>query len=326
MLPITAAVTNHDSRPPTNKAVEATTPGPRPPLHSDKLASRLVAWTLTLSPENDLEQFHVQQAVFASVRIEVMQANETCQRHRLAQVANHSGPDWELARKHEAAVLGATLKRNPKRVTAKLRCSSFGRDWLIAEWKHLLFAVPVEGPSSWSEVETSHSLDLLGTAKTLRSAMSTLQAKFQDLHSTRDLIESEIRNLETDQAEASHQNTSLRELQGQGLCLEKDTDLQQLRRYEASAQRHLTKSLTFLAKPKSIVSPGILALITKSKSETVKPKIEPTRIERTPEPESPIKPVVNDKLPTQENRHQRRQRQATARHVAHLKRQLVSSR
>ena len=206
-----------------------------------KFLERLEAWTVDLAPVGAVQNYHAEQAVLASLRVENCQANEVTRKVILSRLAADPGPKWDQARKDEASRLGKSLRRNPECVMNGLRQTPAGRAWLIAQWVHLLGAVPVEGVRGWSETESQVALDLLGRPRTLRSSAETL-APFANLAEVRSLIEAQIEALTAEDADAEAENAELRQLHHHGMGLENDTTLKLMRRYESAANRQLEKS------------------------------------------------------------------------------------
>ncbi len=300
---------------------------------ADKLEQRLEDWKAILNPENVLQQFHVEFAVVASLRIERCQMAETSRIIEIAKVAADSGPKWDVERHDNASDLGATLKRNPVYVCRQLRATPAGRDWMIARWQHLLLAVPhpMQGLRRWTETETNAALDLLGKPKSLRSGMTELQEIFESSMPARELIQAEIASLTAEQANSAEENTVLRERHTVGLSIDTDSNLVLFRRYETKAVREFQRSLNFIKtdkkeraaklekppqpkveKPVVATTPALAANI---------PAAAEIKVEPTPIPVPALATPVEAAAPTNGNRLYRKQRQADARHQEYLARQ-----
>ena len=289
--------------------------------HQEVFEQRLVAWTTALAPEDEFQEFHLEQAVAASIRIQRCQTAETHRRGILVKRASEDGPQWELDRNHEVRRLSQSLKRNPELIASELRSTPLGRSWLIGQWTFLLFAVPLEGPSHWTEAQSNEALDLLGIRKTMRELLSPYTKTFADPAQTRELIFQEIACLNALQVNADQELAELRKAHHEGIGLENDATLKLVRRYEADANREMTRSTKTIAKAKQVASTPITARPIKPQM-TARPQSIPVVIEAeacsSPQPEGVNKTIAAPAL--KGNRLYRRKQQAHARHQAHLSR------
>ena len=214
--------------------------------------TRYAAWFTCLKPEDGLQEFHLELAVHASLRIENCQARELERKIELAEIASDSGPKWRIDRKREVAKLSRSLKRNPEMVALQLRSMPAGREWLIGRWKFLLMAVADGQTSSWRMAESNLALDLMGQPGLLRDLLLERANPFVDPTVTRALILKEIAGLEAEQQDDANEDTKLRSLHIRGLILESDSSLTLIRRYETTAQRQFDKALKSIRKTKFV--------------------------------------------------------------------------
>ena len=289
--------------------------------HQELFKQRLVAWTTALAPEDEFQEFHLEQAVAASIRIQRCQTAETHRRGILVKRAGDNGPQWEQDRNHEVRRLSQSLKRNPELIASELRSTPLGRSWLIGQWTYLLYAVPLEGASHWTEAQTNEALDLLGIRKTMRELLSPTTKTFADPAQTRELIVQEIACLNALQVNADQELAELRKAHHDGIGLENDATLKLVRRYESDANREMTRATTTIARAKQVAATPSTTRPTKPE-QTARPQSIPVVIEAEANP-SPQPESVNKVTPTpapKGNRRYRREQQAHARHQAHLSR------
>ena len=308
--------------------------------------ARYAAWFTCLKPEDALQEFHLEIAVNASLRIENCQARELERKIELADVASDPGPRWETDRKREVAKLGRSLKRNPEMVALQLRSMPSGREWLIDRWKFLLMAVAEGRTSSWRVAESNLALDLMGKPGLFRDLLLEIANPFADSTVTRALILKQIAGLEAEQQYDEQEDTKLRSLHIRGLIFETDSSLTLIRRYESTAQRQFDKALKAIRKAKAVttVKPHFPRRGTADASNgemnpiSAAPKTQVVTEKMTPECKSkPIVPVATTQAisfdrPIQVvqpegltpkpagNRLYRRQQQKQVRHQAYLTR------
>ena len=226
----------------------------RPRDQKEKGKARYAAWSVSLKPEDELQEFELELAVEASLRIENCQARELERKIELAEIASDPGPKWESDRTREVAKLGRSLKRNPEMVALHLRSLPAGRAWLIDRWKFLLMAVAEGQTSSWRVAESNLALDLMGKPGLLRDLLLELANPFLDPDITRALILKEIAGLEAAQQDDAQEDSKLRSLHIRGLIFETDSSLTLIRRYETTAQRQFDKALKSIRKAKAIAT------------------------------------------------------------------------
>ena len=226
----------------------------KPHDQKEKSKARYAAWSVSLMPEDELQEFHLEIAVEASLRIENCQARELERKIELAEIASDSGPKWETDRKREVAKLGRSLKRNPEMIALQLRSMPAGREWLIDRWKFLLMAVAEGQTSSWRVAESNLALDLMGRPGLYRDLVLERANPFVDSNTTRALILQQIAGLEAEQQDDVKEDTKLRSLHIRGLILESDSSLTLIRRYETTAQRQFDKALKSIRKTKFVAT------------------------------------------------------------------------
>ena len=318
----------------------------KPHDQKEKSKARYAAWSVSLMPEDELQEFHLEIAVEASLRIENCQARELERKIELAEIASDSGPKWETDRKREVAKLGRSLKRNPEMIALQLRSMPAGREWLIDRWKFLLMAVAEGQTSSWRVAESNLALDLMGRPGLYRDLVLERANPFVDSNTTRALILQQIAGLEAEQQDDVKEDTKLRSLHIRGLIFETDSFLTLIRRDETSAQRQFDKALKSIRKAKSVttVKPHFPERVTANASNSesspisVSPQTQVVTQKTTPECKSkPIESVASTQIKTSDqtlqvvqpeglmpkpagNRLYRRQRQKQARHQAYLTR------
>ena len=301
---------------------------------------RLAAWHLCLQPEDEIQEFQLQLAVAASLRIENCQARERQRKVELAEIATDTGSRWAIDRDKEAAKLGKSLKRNPEEIALQLRCSPAGRAWLITRWKFLLMAV-AEGQSQdqkhgWSNTESHLALDLLGKPKVFRDLVLGRENPFLDPVATRVLILREIAKLEADQSNSVAEDAKLRSLHVRGLIFETDALLTTIRRYETSAQRQFNKALKAIhkAKTNSAIKPTQIVASNRKPNPILTPvelavspgkaspesKSKPISVTTAPESAPVVESVAEPTLKPRGNRLYRRQLQKQDRHNPYLAR------
>ena len=316
----------------------------RPRDQHEVSKARYAAWSLSLKPEDEMQEFQLELAVEASLRIENCQARELERKVELAEIASNSGPRWDTDRKREVAKLGRSLKRNPEMIALQLRSLPAGREWLIDRWKFLLMAVAEGQTSSWRMAESNLALDLMGRPGLIRDLLLKHANPFLDPIATRALILKQIADLEAEQHYDEQEDTRLRSLTIRGLIFETDSSLTLIRRYETTAQRQFDKALKSIRKAKvaATIKPRSVEQANPSVCETnpisASPKTQVVAQKTTLEYETnPIAPVAASQIRSSDrliqvtqpegltpkpagNRLYRRQQQKQVRHQAYLTR------
>ena len=226
----------------------------RPHDQHEVSKARYAAWSLSFKPEDEMQEFQLELAVEASLRIENCQARELERKIELAEIASNSGPRWDTDRKREVAKLGRSLKRNPEMIALQLRSMPAGREWLIDRWKYLLMAVAEGQSTSWHKAESNLALDLMGRPGLMRDLLLERANPFMDPIATRVLILKQIAGLEAEQHDDAQEDTKLRGLHIRGLIFETDSSLTLIRRYETTAQRQFDKALKSIHKAKAVAT------------------------------------------------------------------------
>ena len=312
----------------------------------DVSKARYAAWYACLKPEDTFQEFHLELAVQASLRIENCQNRELERKVELAEIASDSGPKWETDRKREVVKLARSLKRNPEMIALQLRSMPTGREWLIDRWKFLLMAVAEGQTSSWRVAESNLALDLMGKPGLLRDLLLERANPFVDSTTTRALILKEIAGLEAEQEDDEREDIKLRSLHIRGLIFETDSSLTLIRRYETSAQRQFDKALKSIRNAKSVATVNPQSKqrgpanpsVCDTNPISASPKTQVVAQETTPEYETkPIAPIVASQIRSSDrliqvtqpegltpkpagNRLYRRQQQKQVRHQAYLNR------
>lgn len=213
---------------------------------------RFAAWSKSVKPEDELQEFQLQTAVEASFRMENCRIRELERKIELAEIATESESRWELDRKKEASRLGHSLKRNPEEIALQLRSTPAGRHWLIERWKVLLKAVAEDQSTAWHAPESNEALDLMGKTKLLRN-LPDQNNRFTDPESIRALILQEIAAIEVEQELDVREDDQLRSLHARGLIFETDSKLPLIRRYETTAHRQFEKAFLAIQKAQSLI-------------------------------------------------------------------------
>ncbi len=215
------------------------------------VTARYEEWKPWIKPEGPVQEYELQNAVEASLRVENCRSREKVRQADLAAIAVEFGPKWEIDRQREADRLGRSLKRNPEEAALQLRMTPAGRKWLIGQWKTLIMAVAEGRTKPWSDAESHQALDLMGKTRLMRDLLLEQANPFADRATTRALILEEIAALEAENQDADHEMTRLRNLHVNGLIFETDATLVLIRRYETSAHRQYEKSMKAIAKAKA---------------------------------------------------------------------------
>ena len=318
----------------------------RPHDQKDKSKTRYAAWSMSLKPEDELQEFQLELAVEASLRIENCRARELERKIELAEIAIDSGTKWGTDRQREVAKLGRSLKRNPEMIALQLRSMPAGREWLIDRWRFLLMAVAEGQTSAWFTAESNLALDLMGRPGLLRDLLLDRANPFMDPIATRALILEQIAGLEAEQKDDVKEDAKLRSLHIRGLIFETDSSLTLIRRYETTAQRQFDKALKSIRKAKAVAtvkpratqqreanpsnyetnpistSPETQVITRETPPDSKAKPIAPVAATQVPLPDRPRQVVQAGELTPKPagNRLYRRQQQKQVRHQAYLNR------
>ena len=301
------------SEPVTERVADLTSQMVVPKEFQERYTRSLAEWSTSIEPQDEVQRFHLGQAVLASIRVGNCQIAEIQRKIVLAEIATDTGPRWDRNRQYEAKQLGTSLKRNATRIQAELERTFEGCAWLLIQWNRLVYAVPTEGESHWSQELTQEAFDLMGIAKAYRPIMLASGNLFSDPKATRTLILGQIAKLQEVQESLAPETAQLRELHRQGIGVENDANLKLIKRYEADAQRLLDRSLKTVKQ----------AQVQKAKSQTESAPAAPAEVAPAEvAPEIKIAPTPKAETPVG-NRRYRREQEASSRREAHRARQKV---
>ena len=135
------------------------------PEDAEMIQTRATAWFHTLKPQNELQDWLVDQISIYSLRIDRAERMERRLRDRKSLAAELV---WDDDARLAAEVLGAKVAANPAAIVQQLRRSPAGCDWLIGRWEWLERAALAE--AGWSSIQAELAAHLLG-----------LPAEFTDL-------------------------------------------------------------------------------------------------------------------------------------------------
>ncbi len=299
-----------------------------------RFEERVEEWKPTFAPDDQYQDYHLKQAVAASLRVEHCQATENHRREELIQRAAENEARWRQDRANEVRRLSQSLKRNPDRVVSELKMTALGRDWLIEQWVVLSYAVRDGGESRWTETQTNEALDLLGIRKSMRALLDPYHRIFADPVQTRELIRNETSALNELQAIGEGELEALRASHAQGFFLEKDEMLRLARRYEADADRCLRRATKEIAKAKQaslVKEPGAPNEPTRIAPQAPPPReqvaressivpVTAAKVEATPVQHAANAKEIVPTQPPKENRRLRRNLERQARREAYLSR------
>lgn len=247
------------------------------------------------------------QIVVISERIGQCQATEQALRVRIVARAQVT---WAEDRKCEATLLASTISKRPEQVSARLRETLQGCEWLLNRWAWLARAADVQG--GWTLEQTGLAFDLLGTPIEFREGQSPgalIDERGKPIASPGDpaalarrqidvLIERRELLRPIDQAE--------RERAEADLAGNIDPEMRQLRRYEAELLRRLQWTLNLLEEL--------------SEPEPSAPEPEPSAESTLPAAQgraTSVKPQVAPPLPSDLSRLDRRLLRAESRRESH---------
>ena len=127
------------------------------PIHDPSYNLRLITWREKYHPTTDVGEYHLQQLVVTSLKIESADQDLEALSRVLRQRAESS---WENDGMADAAVLLVKISKNPQVVARKLQQCYFGCQLLMEEWGLLGEALFRNGVLS--QDERSYALDLMG--------------------------------------------------------------------------------------------------------------------------------------------------------------------
>ena len=208
------------------------------------VARRVESWGRSLRPQNEHEDWLVEQAALESVRIDRCVVRERvvlCERSSRAEFS------WEIDRRLDAEKLANRLARQPGVVRLQLLATPQGCDLLIERWEALRAALAPGKP--WDEANREIALDLLGVLPEFREVRTEVDAKEGDdavaLQSAVAL--DEIEQLKIRKAEwLDDFDAQSREWAICGYSAP-DVELNRVRRYESACRRRLDAALRQLA-------------------------------------------------------------------------------
>jgi hypothetical protein len=133
---------------------------PRVPEDALAVNTRTLEWLDSLTPQNRLHCWMVDQIAITSVRIE---GNDRTDRRARDRVVLRAQRFWDDDRRLDAEVLGEGLAAAPALVVNKLRRTPQGCDWMIGRWARLArIADLMEEKGGWDPAQRSLAFDLLG--------------------------------------------------------------------------------------------------------------------------------------------------------------------
>ncbi len=122
----------------------------------------------TLPAIDGLDGWAAGQVALNSLRIERCQDMEQVIRDRIVSRAEVT---WDEDRRLEATLLGGTIARKPEAVSAQLRETFHGCEWLLGRWAMLARSADVLG--SWTPDQARMAFDLLGTPLEFREGLAS---------------------------------------------------------------------------------------------------------------------------------------------------------
>ena len=196
-------------------------------------------------PEGGMDDWAAGQVAVLTLRIERCQEMERAARERIVARA---GITWDEDRRLDATLLGAKLAKRPDEISARLRETRHGCEWLMTRWSLLLQMAELQG-GTWTPEQSSTAFDLLGTPAELRHPYSlgnrmdregNVVAEMMDLIA---FARKQIEDLRARRDVLIPLDEAARERAKSDLAEDTDAELRRLRRYEASLQRRLEWSL-----------------------------------------------------------------------------------
>ncbi|MEW4569916.1 hypothetical protein AB1L88_18785 [Tautonia sp. JC769] len=265
----------------------------RPPAEmAEAIAERTDQWRGDYRPEGSVQQWHFEQLVAESVRLDACVARISVAR---AEQADRAVESWDDDRAAEVAALAAKLPHQPDRIQAQLLRSKHGVRWLLDRWAEVAEAVTrLDGwhPDTWQR-----ALDLLGVPASARDTSGPW-----DLHSDdptaapgldliarataalRSRLDSYL-NARDDRAQA---DAAL------GLDATDPPAIRLLERYAADARRQFSRHLDALRRLQSLV-PSTAATAESRPTPAAPPGPRPDRTR--PVAQAPAAPPPADPMP-----------------------------
>jgi hypothetical protein len=214
---------------------------------AEAVDQRKADWRHDYTIVSALQEWLFHQVVVNSVRVDLCQDHENDLRVYLADRATHT---WDIDRRDEIEQLATALPKRPARVTARLRRSRHGCEWLIARWQGL--ADVLERGLAWTETEQSLALDLLGIPLELRDSIG-----FNAADPLAGMVSREIERLQGHKSNGLDQlDQTERELAERGHEVVPDRERLRLRRYEASCLREFGRARAELLHSIGAAPPG----------------------------------------------------------------------
>jgi hypothetical protein len=258
----------------------------QPAAEAAKIAQRTRDWSPTIQPKNSYQAWLLGQAATDSVRLERCAVLDMAQR---GLVIERAATQWDHDRSLAVQLLAARLALQPALVTAQLRQSKQGCDWLIARWEALEKTLAANG--CWSEAQRSRAFDLLGVEHDERPIDDRLTA--EDPGAIKACVRAQVEQLESLKSEAlDHLDATEQSLTEEGLSFDMSLPARLLRRYEAACRRGLEWALKQLRKGKPAQSMGSRPSQPRSASASALSDLErfintsAPRLTRPPEPAS----------------------------------------
>src|SRR4051812_24990247 len=120
----------------------------------EQLRERMVDWEAELRPEGAYQRWLAEQAVAASLRVDLCRQHEDAWRFRQSRRA---GACWDADRRLEVEWLAQELPKRPALVALQLRQTPQGCDWMLSRWRALaesLRGTVVASPSTHGATPT----------------------------------------------------------------------------------------------------------------------------------------------------------------------------
>ncbi len=257
-------------------------------------AARLAAYLDDFAPREGWETWLVTDLAEVTLRLDRSNRSEHQARELAAERA--ASDLWTEDRRLEVETIAAGLSRQPARVVARLRTTSYGCDWLIERWTNLADA------EVWTDELVQRAHDLLGIPLTERSGLLARDAAEIGPAA---LARREITRLETLWTCAIEADDSDRSAVATGRTDIPSRDVANLRRYQRANFRRLSwimdqmTAAGLLLRPRSgspaaptpPLLPPPLQPARPGAPVAVPPAVPLTRVE----PNEPIAQVSNDK-------------------------------
>ena len=283
----------------------------RPDAEADLVARRAAAWKVTFGPEDDYEDWLVDQLALASARIDRCAELDRAGRQELI---DRAGTSWDADRRLAAEALAKRLSREPELVVLQLQQTAQGCACLIERWDRLLAIHDALGP--WDVERRSLAYDLLGMPSLFRLDDEDLLAPARAEHARLLRLKAEV----LDEQDASERAIALA-----GLALDTSAPARLLLRYEAACHRVMERSIRqFRSRPPA---PAFPESHRPAESPRPTPTPPPAAAPTPPPAAAPRQPLPNEPnarpflvpsiLPNEANAPplNRRARRAAARHA-----------